>query len=183
MGADETPLCVDLDGTLIAGDTLVISLRHIATRTPWQIPRIAIALLRGRAAFKRSVAATVIPNPAKLPWRATVVAFVREQRASGRRVLLATAADRRVADSVATYLGCFDGIVASDGAENAKGSHKVEAIRRAIGEDTPFDYMGDSTADLPVFEVARVGYLVAPNHTLREQALRIGRIQRIFEER
>ena len=179
---DETPLCVDLDGTLIAGDTLVLSLRLLATTAPWKIPGVAIALLNGRAALKSALAANVVPDPASLPWRAAVVAFVREQHASGRRVLLATAAHRRIAESVAAYLGCFHGIVASEGRDNAKGEAKVQAIRRTLGSDTPFDYVGDSAADLPVFAVARWGYLVAPTAAVRDQAVRLGRIQHIFDD-
>ena len=179
---DDTPLCVDLDGTLIASDTLVLSLRLLATTAPWSIPAVVIALLHGRAALKSALAAKVLPDPASLPWRAAVVAFVREQHASGRRVLLATAAHRRIAESVAAYLGCFDGIVASEGTANAKGAAKVDAIRRALGRDTPFDYVGDSAADLPVFAVARWSYLVAPTTAVRDQALRLGRIQRIFDD-
>jgi phosphoserine phosphatase len=178
---DETPLCVDLDGTLIAGDSLVLSLRRLATSAPWHLPAVAFALLEGRAAFKSAVATRFVPDPEFLPWRATVVSFVREQHASGRRVLLTTAAHRRIAESVAAYLACFDGIVATEGEENAKGAAKLVAIRRFIGSDAPFDYMGDSSADLPIFAGARFGYLVAPTAAVRDQALRMGNIQRIFD--
>lgn len=178
---DDTPLCVDLDGTLIAGDTLLISLRLLAVRAPWHIPVVALALLRGRAGFKDALAARVIPDPKDLPWRSDVVAFVRDQHAGGRRVLLTTAAHRRIAESVALYLACFDGIVATDGGHNAKGAAKVIAIRRVIGPDTPFDYVGDSRADLPVFSAARAGILVAPSTALRDEAVRTARILRIFD--
>lgn len=176
---DDTPLCVDLDGTLIVGDTLVISLRQLAMGTPWKLPVLAVALLRGRAALKSAVAASMIPDPATLPWREDVVSFVRIEHESGRRVVLATAAHRRIAESVASYLGCFDAIVATDGSHNAKGPGKVDAIRRAIGE-RPFDYVGDSAADLPIFAAARHGYLVAPSPALHQRAVRTGTIVRVF---
>lgn len=183
MAADETPLCVDLDGTLIHGDTLILSLRQIASHAPWKLARIGLALLRGRAAFKEAVADAIVPNPATLPWRPAVVSFIRSERERGRRLFLTTAADRRVAESVAAYLGCFDGIVASDGAANTKGAAKVAAIQRLIGDGaaSPFDYIGDSPADLPIFAAARFGYLVAPTPALRQQAAAQGRIERIFE--
>jgi len=183
MAADETPLCVDLDGTLIAGDTLILSLRQIAIRAPWKLARIGLTLFRGRAGFKEAVADAIVPNPAAFPWRPAVVSFVRSERERGRRVFLTTAADRRIAESVAAYLGCFDGIVASDGTENTKGTAKVDAIRRLMGDGatSTFDYIGDSAADLPIFAAARFGYLVAPTPALRQQAAAQGRIERIFE--
>jgi phosphoserine phosphatase len=174
------PLCVDLDGTLIRGDTLAISAVLCARRRPFSLPVVGLALLRGRAAFKDAMARRVLPDPAQLPWRDDVLAFVREEKRRGRRVWLTTAAHRRVAECVAQYLGCFDGIIATEGAENAKGAGKVAAIRRTLG-DTPFDYVGDSIADLPVLEAARVGHLVAPSRRLREEAARVARIERIFE--
>ncbi|MFN8572956.1 MAG: haloacid dehalogenase-like hydrolase [Gemmatimonadaceae bacterium] len=178
--SDQVPLCVDLDGTLIAGDTLVISLRELARRRPWKLPEVAIALARGRGEMKTAVAAYVVPNPSQLPWRAAVVDFVRAQHAQGRRVLLATAAHRRIAEAVASYLTCFDGIVATDGSDNAKGAAKVAAIRRAIGAG-PFDYVGDSIADLPIFAAARHGYLVAPSPELHRQAAQAGTIVKVFD--
>jgi phosphoserine phosphatase len=177
---DEPPLCVDLDGTLIVGDTLAISARLLARRAPWALAGAVLAIVYGRAAFKAAMARVVIPDPASLPWRVEVTSFVREQKAAGRRVFLATAAHRKVAEAVAGYLGCFDGIVATDGRANAKGAGKLAAIRRALG-DGPFDYVGDHRADLPVLQAARKGYLVAPNAALRKAASRVARIERVFE--
>ncbi|MFN8582230.1 MAG: haloacid dehalogenase-like hydrolase [Gemmatimonadaceae bacterium] len=179
-GPDPTPLCVDLDGTLIAGDTLVISLGQIARQQPWRLPVIATSALAGRAALKTAVAAALVPNPAALPWRDDVVEFVRREHSEGRHILLATAAHRRIADSVAAHLGCFAAVVATEGTDNAKGEAKVEAIRRAIGTG-PFDYVGDSSADLPIFAAARHGYLVAPSSDLRKRVAAICTIVRVFE--
>jgi phosphoserine phosphatase len=173
------PLCVDLDGTLIRGDTLVISAVLCARQRPLSLPAVGLSLFRGRASFKEAIATRVLPDPASLPWRDDVLGFVRDEKRRGRRLWLTTAAHRRVAECVAEYLGCFDGIIATEGSENAKGAGKVAAIRRVLG-DTPFDYVGDSMADLPVLEAARVGHLVAPSHRLRTEAGRVTTIERIF---
>ena len=170
---------MDLDGTLIAGDTLVISLRELVRTQPWKLPGVALALTRGRGELKTAIAASVVPDPHRLPWRDAVVAFVRDQHDQGRRVLLATAAHRRIAEAVAAYLTCFDAIVATEGSDNAKGTAKVAAIRRHIGAG-PFDYMGDSMADLPIFAAARHGYLVAPSPELHRRAMQAGTIVKVF---
>jgi phosphoserine phosphatase len=107
------------------------------------------------------------------------VAFLREQRSLGRQIVLATAAHRLVAEAVAAHLGLFDATVATDSGANLKGARKAKHIRKSLGVND-FDYIGDSVADLPIFRVARVGYLVAPSPSLRQAAQRVGRIAQEF---
>ena len=176
----EPPLCVDLDGTLIEGDTLRISLRHLARSAPWTLLAVPFILLRGgRPALKRYVARRHVPDPASLVWRHEVIAFLREERGRGRQIILATAADRLVGEAVVAYLGLFDGLVATDTGPNIKGKRKVAHIRKSLNCND-FDYIGDSQADIPIFRVARVGYLVAPSRSLSEAARLAGRIAREF---
>lgn len=175
----EPPLCVDLDGTLINGDTLLISLALLARRHPWWLPVLPLALLQGRPGFKRFVATRVIPEPAGLPWRQDVLDFVRDQRAAGRRIYLTTAADIGIAESVRRHLGCFDGVLATEAGENRKAEGKLTAIRKLLG-DNEFDYIGDSSADLPVFRAARHSYLVAPSTSLEGIVRQVARVQGVF---
>jgi phosphoserine phosphatase len=168
----EPPLCVDLDGTLIRGDTLRISVGLLVRQRPWLLPALALALLRGRPALKRFVAARVVPDPASLPWREDVLGFIRAERARGRRVCLVTAADRLVAESVASFLGIFDLVIATDLGSNLKGVRKTEAICKTLSSNE-FDYMGDSMADVPVFRAARYSYVVTSKESLR-RAMRTG---------
>jgi len=175
----EPPLCVDLDGTLIEGDTLMMSVRHLARRAPWTLLALPFVLVRGRAALKEYIARRYVPDPANLVWRPEVLAFIREERTRGRHIILATAAHRLVAESVAAHLGLFDGVVATDLGSNLKGRHKAAEICKSL-EGKEFDYIGDSAADLPVFQAARVSYLVAPTPSLGRTARLVGRIAREF---
>jgi phosphoserine phosphatase len=179
---DTVPLIVDLDGTLIDGDTLHLSLALLARRQPWVIPALPLVVLSGRARFKRFVSARVPLDARALPYRPDVLAFLRAERRATRQIILATAADRPIADAVATHLGLFDHVIASDGRHNAKGFGKLESIRARLGE-AEFDYVGDSMADLPVFRAARRAYLVCPGRSLNE-AVRTGcRVAAVFDAR
>jgi phosphoserine phosphatase len=178
----EPPLCVDLDGTLIEGDTLRISLWHLARRAPWILLAAPFVLLRGRPALKAFIARRYVPDPAGFVWRSEVLAFLRAERSRGRSIVLATAANRRIAEAIAAHLGLFDALVATDNSANLKGSQKADQIRKTLACNE-FDYIGDSPADLPIFQVARIGYLVAPSPALREAARRVGRIERGFHTR
>lgn len=147
----------------------------MASQKPWLAFLLPVVLLRGRPALKRFIAEHAPLDVPALPWRRSVVEFVRAERAGGRRLVLATAADRLVAEGVATHLGIFDEVVATDLGPNLKGERKVEAIRKSLNE-RDFDYIGDSTSDLPVFAAARRCYLAAPTARLRRAASEVGRV-------
>ena len=153
-------LCVDLDGTLVATDTLVESVVLLLKSRPWLFPWACVALFRDRAYAKSVVARRAPIEPSVLPYRQEVLDLIRDRRDRGDRIVLATASNRRTADAVAEYLGCFDLVVASDDRVNLKGAAKVDAIRGELGE-MRWDYVGDSSADLPVWQAADGAILVA----------------------
>lgn len=177
----DVPLIVDLDGTLIDGDTLHLSLFQLLRSRPWVAPALPFVVFGGRARFKAFVSDHVSLDAASLPYRTDVVAFVKQEKTSNRSVMLATAAHRRIADAVASHLGIFDSVIASDGAHNAKGIGKVESIRAQLGASA-FDYVGDSMADVPVFQAARRSYLVAPSAELEAAVRATCRVAAVFAD-
>jgi 4-hydroxybenzoate polyprenyltransferase/phosphoserine phosphatase len=165
--ASKVPLCVDLDGTLVRTDTLHESLLHAIRREPSVLIRIPLWLLGGRAKLKREIAARGSLEPRVLPYHEGLLAYLREERAQGREIVLATAAHRSIAEAVAGHVGLFSTVLATDEAGNLKGEAKVERLKSEFGEKG-FDYVGDSPADLPVWESAREAILVgAPAGTRR----------------
>lgn len=173
------PLIVDLDGTLIDGDTLHLSLARLTRERPWVVSVLPLIVFAGRARFKEFVSDRVSLDPASLPYRSDVVEFVKREHATTRPVILATAANRRIADAVAAHLAMFDSVIASNRSHNAKGDGKLESIRTHIGHGE-FDYIGDSIADVPVFRAARRSYLVCPGPNL-SNAVRDGcRVEAVF---
>ncbi|MCB9897832.1 MAG: UbiA family prenyltransferase [Planctomycetes bacterium] len=164
----DTPLCVDLDGTLVSVDTLHESLLRLARRSPIDLTRLPAWWLAGRAQLKRRVASRVPLDAARLPYRENVLRYLREERAKGRRVILATASDQSVADAVAEHLGLFDAAIGSDGEHDLKGAAKLAGLRGLLGEAS-FEYIGDSDADRPVWEAASRRGVVAPSAALRRR--------------
>ncbi|MGC4093544.1 MAG: UbiA family prenyltransferase [Polyangiaceae bacterium] len=158
------PLCVDLDGTLIQTDTLWESVAQLFRRRPWTALVLPFWLLGGRARFKRAVASHTTLDPASLPYRRDLVDALRVSRERGRKLVLATAADRKIADGVAGHLGLFQEVHASDGDVNLKAAHKRDLLRQTYG-DGNFDYVGDSSADEPIFAAAAEGYLVGASRS------------------
>lgn len=164
------PLYVDLDGTLFPGDTLHESILLLLRRNPLNLLRLIGWLLQGRLAFKRHVADAVRLDATSLPYRADFVAFLRAEWAQGRPLVLATAADARIAAAVADHLGVFRAHLGSESV-NLKGERKREAIERHAGG--PYAYAGNDSADLAVWQGAAQAVAVdaAPNVLRRLQAL------------
>src|SRR5690349_968537 len=109
----EPVLYVDLDGTLVATDLLHESFLAAAKRSPWIALQCVGWLLRGRACLKEELARRGAIDVAALPYRESVLDFLREERARGRRIVLATASWRDLAQDVARHLGLFDEVLAT----------------------------------------------------------------------
>jgi phosphoserine phosphatase len=121
------------------------------------------------------------PVPAHVGKRSTVDrGITRAERARGRRLVLATAAPRRVADAVARHLGLFEAVIASDHTRHQAGAAKLTAIREAV-RGGAFDYMGDKRADLPLFRAARLAILVHPSKHLLTRARASCWVGRVFD--
>jgi len=178
----EGPLFVDLDGSLVATDLLWESAMLFAACHPLEIWRIPIWLGGGKAHLKQQLAERALPDPALLPYREEVLEFVRREKSRGRTVILATAADRRAAASVAEHLGIFDGVLASDGATNLSGARKLAAIEARSG-DAAFGYLGDARVDLPLWEKAGDAHVVDASPALRRAAEAVCQPRSIFARR
>ena len=167
------PLVVDLDGTLIKVDSLQEAFVQLSAEQPLAALRALFMLKDGRASFKAAVAGRMLLDPTALPFDEKVLATMKEARAKGRKIYLATAANGLFASAIANSIGNIDGIFASDGKTNLKGKTKAERLVEAFGEHG-FDYIGNSKDDLPVWKAARnVLVTGAPSalvdHLTREQ--------------
>lgn len=148
------PLCVDLDGTLVRCDTSWRALWGATRRSPL-VPFAAVWwLLRGKCALKCRLAERCIPDAATLPYREELLAYLREQKAHGRTIVLATGTHERIAAAVAEHLGVFDAVVATSPTVNMVAAKKADALVRMFGE-RGFAYVGNSRADRAVWARAQ----------------------------
>ena len=169
--AGNIPLVVDLDGTLIKVDSLQEAFVQLSAKRPLAALSALSMLKDGRASFKAAVADRILLDTAALPFDEKVLAAIKEARARGRKVYLATAANTRFATAVANAIGEFDGVFASDGETNLKGKAKAEQLVAAFG-DRGFDYIGNSMSDLPIWKAARRTLVTGAPSTL------VGRLNR-----
>ena len=174
----DTPLVVDLDGTLTPTDTLVESLVIVVKRSPINLLRIPLWLLQGRAGFKDIVAAHASISGELLPYRESLLDYLREEKQKGRKIVLATAAHHSIAQNVANHLGLFDQILATEAGNNLKGEAKLRAIKEHVGDT--FVYAGDSQADVPIWRAAHAAVLVDVSKRTAQSIGRDVQIERQF---
>lgn len=173
------PLCVDLDGTLIRSDLLAESALILVSSQPLTLFAMPGWLLRGKAHLKHQIASRVKFDPTLLPYNHAVLDWVREQQQL-RSVVLCTASDAKLAEPVASHVGGFDVVLASDGQHNLSGNNKAKTLVERYGE-RGFDYVGNAKVDLKVWQHARTAITVESGNSLSEAASRVATVEKRFE--
>jgi 4-hydroxybenzoate polyprenyltransferase/phosphoserine phosphatase len=157
------PLVVDLDGTLVRSDLLVESTFIYLGQNPFRAAGLLAILWRGKAGLKAEIAAKTEIDVTGLPYDEDVLSLIRERRAAGHQIFLASASNERYVRAIADHLGLFDGFFASNNTENLSSAAKARRLVKNFGK-SGFDYVGNGRADLSVWAVAsqRVAVRVAP---------------------
>lgn len=174
----QPPLVVDLDGTLIKSDLFIEAMIRYVGANPLRIFALVGWLLKGRAYAKARLAEVSPCDPETLPYDVRVVTWLREEKAKGRVVALATASHRSQAELVATHLGVFDHVHATDGAINLKSSAKGARLSEVYPHG--FVYAGNEVSDYPVWRSARGAVVVNASPGILAKARRSTPIEREF---
>jgi len=175
------PLVVDLDGTLVATDLLIESLFVLAKRRPLRLLMLPWWLLQGRARLKHHLAREAMPDVPTLPYRPDLIEYLEAAKRHRVPIVLATAADGRVAQAVAHHLKLFDTVFASDGIVNLKGENKRDRLVAEFGAQG-FDYVGSGRIDHAVWSAARKAILVRSEPGLAAKVAEVTEVERVFEE-
>lgn len=168
-------LVTDLDGTLIHSDLFVESLLGALRQNAWLLFQLPGWLLKGRGYLKARLAALHSIDVEHLPYNRELLRLLNREKARGRTLVLATGADRRYAEQVAERLDLFDAVYASDADVNLKSWRKAALLVDTYGSKG-FDYIGDSTADLPVWASADSAVVVSGSRRLVQQAEAVTRV-------
>jgi 4-hydroxybenzoate polyprenyltransferase len=179
----ERPLCVDLDGTLVKSDTLVDSLAVLARHDLSALLHVPGWLLNGKAHLKSQVTSRVSLDVNHLPYNQTLLTYLEEEYAAGRKLYLATGADSALAHRIAAHLPIFEDVLASDGKTNLTGHDKLQQLEHRFAS-TGFDYIGNAIPDLPLLKSAQRAMVANPDLGL-SFGLKVQKIQvsRRFDDR
>lgn len=176
------PLAVDLDGTLCRSDLLYESLCMLLKRRVWCLLLLPIWLSKGKAYLKQEIARRVSIDVEVLPYHTAFLDNLTAQHKHGRHLVLATASDTRLAQSIAKYLGIFKTVLASDGTTNLSAERKRDRLVSLFG-GKGFDYAGNTHHDLPVWSSARQAIVVNASRQVQTAAAQVAEEVQIFNTR
>lgn len=172
---------MDLDGSLVQSDMLIESLFMFIRMHPLRIFQLFVWVLRGKAYFKRRIADSVAPDASTLPYNQPLLRWLESQRAGGAALVLATASDRRIARDVAEHLQIFDEVLGTED-RNLASRNKRDVLVARYGR-LGFEYVGNSRADLAVWEAASLAHVANPDRGVLAAATKFGRMGQLFDER
>ncbi len=176
----DVPLFVDLDGTLIFSDCLYESFLRLFRLNPLAIFLAFVWLFKGgREYMKAQIAQRVDIDVKLLPYNLPLLDWLREEKAKGREIILATASHIKYAQAVADHLELFDRVLASDQNFNLKGANKLQRLKQA-SDDRKFDYAGDSQADLKVWIEARAAVVVSSSKQFIQSVQALVPVEQVF---
>lgn len=174
----QIPLVVDMDGTLINTDLLMEGFVAYIRQNPFRIFNCLFWLLQGKVTLKNRIFSRINFPYHTLPFNQPLLSFLKEQKQSGRRLLLATASPLAAAKSVAAVHPLFDEVYGT-GEINLKGKNKQRVLSEKFGPHG-YDYVGNSHADLPVFAGARYAYLVNGSRWLEKRTARVAQLKKYW---
>lgn len=160
---DDTPLVLDVDGTLLRTDLLFENFWAGLGQNPLATIKATFKHFGNPAALKQELVNVAELRTDLMPVNADIKAQADAAIASGRDVVLASASDHVLVARVAKDHGAQPKVFASNGVVNLKGSAKADALVQAYGEGG-FHYAGDSAVDRAVWDHAD-GVLIVGKHT------------------
>jgi len=175
----ETPLAVDLDGTLIRTDMLWESLVTLLKQNICFIFLLPMWLTKGKAYLKNEIAKRVTLDVSALPYNDEFVTFLREQRREGRQLILVTGCAVSIAQQIADHLGIFSDVIATTSKNNMTGTRKAKALQEKFG-NRGFEYAGNENADLPVWAECCGAIVVNAPERLVLKVKKVARLNRSF---
>jgi len=172
-------LAVDLDGTLTLTDTLHESLLALVRNKPYLLLLLPFWLFKGIAHLKQKVAEYSELDVTTLPYNQPLIDWLREEKERGKRIVLCTAANEKIAKAVVSNFDLFDAFIASDSKTNLKSARKRNALQERYGVGG-YDYAGNSNDDLEVWADASNAVVVNASENVLKKASTLTSVTQVF---
>lgn len=172
-------IAVDLDGTLTLTDTLHEAVLILVRTKPFMLFLLPIWLAKGVAYLKLKLAENSVLDVTTLPYNVPFIDWLKEQKASGKEIVLCTAANKLIAHNVSKHFDLFDDVIASDEYTNLKSANKRKVLEGKYGEQG-YDYAGNSSADLEVWAGASKAIVVNAKVKVLAKASQVATVSHTF---
>ena len=160
-------LFVDLDRTLIKSDFLLESFVWYFSQNIFApILCLGVLITKGKVGLKKYLSTKSHISIENLPYNQQVLDAIYQWKENypEQKVILISATHQDVIERIAYHLKCFDGWHGTEN-ENLKSDIKLKKIKDLTGGRS-FTYIGDSFADVVIWEKAKKCYLVNPTKSL-----------------
>ena len=157
---DKIILAVDLDNTLIKTDMIFIGLKSLFFKKFYLFPKLLLLLIfKGKTYAKKFLYENTQFSISDIPFNKTVIDFIKTNKKYYISTILISGSYYKYVEHIADYLKIFDYRIGTTLSNNMISMNKVEYIRAKF-DSTAFDYIGDSTKDIPIWLEARKAYVV-----------------------
>lgn len=157
--ADKKPLVLDVDGTFLRTDMLFECFWAGMGKDPFKVLRASLAHFTRPQVLKRALADAADLRVDLLPVQPEVAEMAETAKAEGREVILASASDTSLVETLAHQHGLSPRVFASTTDLNLKGAAKADALVETFGEGG-FDYAGNEPVDRAIWDRAEGAILV-----------------------
>lgn len=145
------PICVDLDGTLWAGDCLWLCARAFLKRNPLRIFQLLFWWYKGRTHLKHHLLNFVSFDPGKLLFFQDILQYLLLLKEQGAQIYLITGSDQQIADKVSAHLNIFEDAFGSTLGNNLVGKKKATLLNTLFSEKK-YIYFGNEWKDRFVWQ-------------------------------
>lgn len=158
----QAPLLASLDHAVLRSSVLWELLALFLHTHFFQAWRLPLWLFAGTSVLRSRLAGAVRLDPAALAYDQQLLAFLAQERKTGRSIVLVSGTDGMDADfaaGIAAHLGVFDAVLAiADVASPGAEARVAQLLETHAGTD--FDYVGGARADLALWRRSRIAYSV-----------------------
>ncbi len=140
------PICVDLDGTLWAGDCLWLCARKFLKRNPFGIFQLLLWWYKGRTYLKHNLLRVVSFDASKLLFFQDILQYLLYLKEQGAKIYLVTGSDQQIANEVSSFLNIFENAFGSTLGHNLVGEKKADLLNTLFGAKK-YIYFGNEWKD------------------------------------
>lgn len=174
-------IAVDLDGTLTLTDTLYEAVLLLVRNKTYLLFLLPFWLLQGIAHLKQKVADHSELDIKNLPFNQPFIDWLNKQKLNGKKIILCTAANEKVAKAIVNHFDFFDDFIASDCKTNLKSARKRDVLQERYGAEG-YDYAGNSSDDLNVWSGASNAIVVNASDSVIDKASKLANVTKIFSK-
>ena len=162
-------LFVDLDGTLIKEDLSNLAFINCLKKNPLKlIFYLFLYIIKGKPYLKEQISKNFVVPLNKLVFNKSALEYVKEVKNRHRVVYLISGSHQILVDQINQYLKIFFESFGTSDNFNMVGKNKVKFINEKLNI-IKFDYFGNSTKDLPIWEYCEKIIYTNPTDKLKKK--------------